>query len=335
MVYVDDFIVIARTKEETGKVIDSLEQRFPLKRLGDPKKFLGLEIERDRAHHTITLRQSVYANAILQRFGMSDAKPNSTPMATNLVFGASDGGEDTDAREYQAMVGSVMYLMLGTRPDLAYSISTLSRYCSNPSTIHLTALKRILRYIKATSSIGLVLGSGREAGEGELGDIELVGYADAAFGDDVGTGKSTSGYVFMLGIGAISWSSKRQPLVTLSTTEAEYVGGTIAAKEAIWLRELLQTLGLNLDTSTIIYGDNQGSLALANNPDFHARTKHINIRYHFIRQCIEDGLINYQYLETSDMVADCLTKALPRNKHERFAQFMGLEMARSGGSVEV
>ena len=147
---------------------------------------------------------------------MADANSVSTPMVTGSVFGQD--GEEADKKTYQSLIGSVMFLMLATRPDLAYSISSLSRYNANPKSAHLAAAKRILRYVKGTKEAGLTLGGS---------SLELKGYADAAFADDDATGRSTCGYVFMLGNGAISWASKRQPLVALSTTEAEYIGGSM------------------------------------------------------------------------------------------------------------
>ena len=138
--------------------------------------------------------------------------------------------------------------------------------------------------------------------------MELVGYVDAAFGDDEGSGRSSCGYVFTLGGSAVSWASKRQPIVALSTTEAEYIGGTLAAKEAIWLRGLLVDLGIQQQQPTTLYNDNMGSIALAHTDEYRARTKHINIRYHFIRSCVQNGIIDYKYLETAEIPADTLTK---------------------------
>jgi hypothetical protein len=229
-------------------------------------------------------------------------------MATVQEFGKDDGGE-VDIRDYQSMIGSVMYLMVGTRPDLAYAIGVLSRFSANPKAAHLSALKRIFRYIKNTSKVGITLGGQ---------DNELLAFADAAFGDDRATGHSTSGYVIMLGDGPVSWSSKRQSLVTQSTTEAEYVGASQAAREVMWIRGILEELGYSQDSATKIFGDNQSALKLAHNVEYHPRTKHINIRYHFICDCVQE---------------DALTKSLGRDKHMAFAEAIGLEMSRSGGSV--
>ena len=156
VVYVDDMLVFSRTKEEGSAVVDALEQLFPVKRIGEPKKFLGMEVTRDRQHRTIALRQTVYIQDVLERFGMADANSVSTPMVMGSVFGQD--GEEADKKTYQSLVGSVMFLMLATRPDLAYSISSLSRYNANPKSDHLAAAKRILRYVKGTKEAGLTLG---------------------------------------------------------------------------------------------------------------------------------------------------------------------------------
>jgi hypothetical protein len=219
---------------------------------------------------------------------------------------------------YQSAVGSLMYAMLGTRPDIAFAVSVVSRYASNPSERHKTAVKRIFRYLRGTTNLRLTF-------KGDL--VYLTGYTDADWAGDPDTRRSTSGYVFNIGSGAISWSSKRQPTVALSTCEAEYVSQTEAAKEAIWLKTLLDQLNPedSSPVATIIYGDNQGAIALAKNPQFHARTKHIDIQHHFIRQKVDEGKIELQYVPTAKQVADGLTKALCKDKFLLFRRALGLE----------
>lgn len=176
---------------------------------------------------------------------------------------------------YQRAVGSLMYAMLCTRPDIAFAVSVVSRYSANPTKEHINAAKRILRYLRATIDHKLVFCGPLEA---------LMGYTDADWGGDYDTRRSTSGYVFSLGSRTISWSAKRQPVVSLSTCEVEYIGQTQAAKEAIWLGQLMSEIDpTDLTNATTIYGDNQGAIALTKNPAFHARTKHFDIQTHFIR----------------------------------------------------
>jgi hypothetical protein len=211
-----------------------------------------------------------------------------------------------------------MYIMLGTRADIAFAVLVLSRYLSNPTQSHLLAAKRVLRYLRGTADLALTY----------RGDLQpLLGYTDADWGGDIETRRSTAGYLFNVGSGAISWSSKRQPTVALSSCEAEYMGETQATKEAIWLKRLLQELHVDRSQTqaTIIFGDNQSAIALAKNPQFHARTKHIDIQHHFVREKQDEGLIDIRYISTAEQVADGLTKALPKDAFQQFRSALGLE----------
>jgi hypothetical protein len=215
-------------------------------------------------------------------------------------------------------VGSLIYAMLGTRPDLAFAVSVVSRFSSNPDKTHMRAVERILRYLHDTADMGLVF----------RGTLQpLTGYTDSDWAGDPDTRRLTSGYVFSLGSAAISWSSKRQPTVSLSTCEAEYIGQTNATKEAIWLQGFLKQIdpgdpGLG---ATIIYGDNQGAITLAKNDQFHGRVKHIDIQHHFVREKLAEGRIDLRYVPTSEQVADGLTKALCRDKFVVFRKAVGVE----------
>jgi len=180
-----------------------------------------------------------------------------------------------DRTWYAKAIGSLMYAMLGTRPDISFAVSCCSRYLANPMEQHIKAVKRIMRYLGGSIDLSIVY-------RGELDS--LIGYTDSDWAGDQDTRRSHSGYVFNVGSGAISWSSKRQPTVALSSTEAEYMGQTQATKEAIWLRRLLKELhAQDSIAATTIFGDNQGAIALAKNPQFHPRSKHIAIQHHFVR----------------------------------------------------
>jgi len=209
--------------------------------------------------------------------------------------------------------------MLGTRPDIAFAVSVISRFSANPTKAHMEIVKRVFRYLKGTSSMGLVF----------RGTLQpLSGYTDSDYAGDHDIRRSTSGYIFNLGSAAISWSSKRQPTVTLSSCEAEYVGQTNATKEAIWLQGFLRQIHPDLDPGfgdMIIYGDNQGAIALAKNNVFHGRTKHIKTRHHFVREKVADGSVELRYVHTSEMVADGLNKPLPRDPFQRFGKAVGTE----------
>ena len=212
-----------------------------------------------------------------------------------------------------------MYAMLSTRPDIAFPVSAVSRYASNPTQAHWGAVQRIIRYLRTTIDYQLTFQGTLES---------LTGYTDSDWAGDRDTRRSTSGFIFHLGSGPISWQSKRQPIVALSTCEAEYIGQTQAAKEAIWLRNLLRELKPDdKDTAkaVIIFGDNQGAIALAKNPEFHARSKHIDIRHHFVREKVAEGTVDLQYTPTECQVADGLTKPLPKDKFIQFWNALGLE----------
>jgi hypothetical protein len=228
---------------------------------------------------------------------------------------------DEEAREmkkvpYINLVGSLMYAMLGTRPDIAYAVGALAKFNSAPRHCHWTAAKHVLRYIKSTLNYGIVfLSSGNDS---------LLGHCDADWAGDVDTRRSTTGYVFTLSGGAVSWASRRQQTIALSTTEAEYMATTEATKEACWLRLLLEDLGHSQLQPTLIKSDSQGALALVKNPVYHSRTKHIDIRHHFVREKYTDGTVNFEYCPTSDMIADILTKSLPKSVHGGLIAGFGL-----------
>jgi hypothetical protein len=198
---------------------------------------------------------------------------------------------------YREAVGSLMYAAMGTRPDIAFATSTVAQFSENPGWAHWEAVKRIYRYLIGTKELELSYG---------------------------GDQRGLVGYVFMVDGGAVSWSSKKQELVTLSTAEAEYVAQTHAAKEAIWLRRLLTELFQPINSPTTLFSDSKSAIALAQDGHYHARTKHIDIRYHFIRYIIEAGSIKLVYCPTDDMTADTLTKALPSVKAKHFAAALGL-----------
>jgi hypothetical protein len=226
-IYVDDLLLAGASKPDIDKIKDSLKQRFKMSDLGACHFYLGMEVIRDRPRCTLRLSQTAYLRKVLQDFGMEHCNKVTTPMETSSRLMPAEPGYEADSKfrkQYQSAVGSLMYAMLGTRPDLAFAISVISRFSSNPTNAHWSAVKRVFRYIASTLDMGLVFRGGLQP---------LEGYTDSDWAGDQDTRRSTSGYVFNLGSAAISWSSKRQPTVALSTCEAEYVGQKNAAKEAI------------------------------------------------------------------------------------------------------
>ena len=207
-----------------------------------------------------------------------------------------------------------MHLAVGTRPDIAFAVSTVAQFSADPGLQHWEAVKKIFRYLAGTKKLALTFGDGKRS---------LEGFTDADRASQEHR-HAVSGYAFLLDGGAVSWSSKKQELVTLSTTEAEYVAATHAAKEAMWLRRFIQEIFRPLSRPTTIHCDNQSAIALAKSGAFHARTKHIDIRYHFIRFSVDQGSISLVYCPTDDMTADTLTKPLPSLKAKHFTAMLGL-----------
>ena len=268
----------------------------------------------------MALSQHNYIDSIITRFNFNDLKPSAIPMdpAASLKTSQSPTSLAGIAKmknvPYREAVGSLMYAVMGTRPDVAFAVSTVAQFLENPGWEHWEAVKKIFRYLKGTRDLSLVYGARKE---------DLQGWVDAD-GASQKHRRAISSYVFMVDGGAVSWSSKKQELVTLSTAEAEYVAATYATKEALWLRTLFGEIFSHIKDPTIIHGDNKSAIALANDGHYHARTKHIDIRYHFIRYIIEAGSIKLVYCPTDDQTADALTKALPSTKAKHFATEMGL-----------
>jgi len=293
--------------------------------LGPLTNFLGMEIQRDRQTNILILSQRNYIQTILERHGMSTCLTVSTPADPHVRLVKTPPGQQTDIcnrQRYQAAVGSLMYAMIGTRPHIAYAVSTVSQHSSNPGPSHWTALRRIFRYLAGTPRLGLTYGSGL-----------CAGYRDT----DRGTGedrKSIGGYVFLVNGAAVSWASKKQASVSRSSTEAEYIALTQGVKKSLWLQELLKDLGALKHRGEIhqIQCDNQGAIALTRNPEYHARTKHVDIQFHFIRQHVESNTIKLLYCPTHEMTADVFTKALARPQFNKHTVALALGLSSNGRS---
>ena len=225
-----------------------------------------------------------------------------------------------EAVPYRSAVGSLIYAMMGTRPDIAASVGIVSKYLAKPGHLHWQATKRIMRYLKGSAALGITLG-------GTSDDVgTLFGFSDSDYAGCLDSRRSTTGFLFMFG-GPITWQSKRQPSVAASTAEAEYMALAQAAKEAIWLRALARALGFPQNAPTLIFEDNQGAIKLAKNPVLHARTKHIDVRHHFIREAIGCHQVAVTYLETLKMAADILTKPIARDQFQVLRKLCGVTEA--------
>jgi len=319
--YVDDFKLVGPPdSDDVRKDKETLKKKYHMTDLGEISWILGIHVTRDCEEGWIVLSQQKYLEEVLEHFDKANVRPISTPSLPNHHLVRLPSPE-VDAKHFQRALGALMYLMLGTRPDIAYTVTALGRHAANPGIKHQHTLDRLFRYLHGSSDYKLVYRRGVPGGN------TILGYVDANWGSDVNDRKSTSGYAFTLSGGAISWSSKKQSAVALSSTEAEYIAGMHAAKEAIWLGRLFVGLQQPSSFPIPLLIDNQLAIAIAKNPEFHDRTKHIDIRYHFLRHKVESGDITLDYVPTNNQSADVLTKGLAREKHEKFSKELGLRRA--------
>jgi hypothetical protein len=314
--WVDDLIIFGKDMASINTLKEQLNEEYEMKDLGELKYFLGIQVHRDKERKIIHLSQPGYTRTILERYGMENSKPANTPLSGGArLTKATTTDTLAEQKEYQSMVGSLMYAMLATRADLAQSIQQISQFSQMPTTTHEKAVKHALRYLNGTIDQGITY-------NGNLG-MRLEFWSDANWGGEEGR-ESVSGFVGTLAGGAVTYSSKKQPTVALSSTESEYMALLHALKEQIWVLRFLREIGYDISDQNVIYCDNQSAIALARNPEHHARTKHIDIQYHFVRNCVEDGTTRLEYCPTEDMVADGLTKALGPERHRKLAKLMGM-----------
>ena len=329
--YVDDIILASSNLPELNKLKAELSAAYEMEDLGEARYILGIEINRNRQARTITITQSAYTKAVAEKHldlgpdaEMTDGSV-ATPMSAEVRHVKAAGDHQANSRSikaYQSAIGSIMFAMLCTRPDIAFSVAVLSKYAHNPTPAHHDGVTRVLQYLKDTPLLGLTY-----TGEPSITDEpQLLGYCDADWAADRDDRKSTTAYVFMLCGGPISWQSKKQTTVALSTVEAEYMAVTSAAKEALWWRTQLSGLGFDVSQPTTLHSDSKGSISLSKNPEHHANTKHIDLRYHFIRDHVANQrTIHLQYINTTAMTADVLTKALSRDKHRAALELLGMQ----------
>eukprot|EP00795_Rhopilema_esculentum_P007998 gene7998-biopygen1703 len=314
-VYVDDLIIISTTQDEMKQMKVNLRKNFKMKDLGSLHFCLGVSVE--QGEEGVSLSQKQYIEKLLKRYGLQDANPVCTPLDPNVKLVADDGNsKPVDNIQYQSMIGSLLYAAIATRPDIAQAVGALSQFNSAPTEAHLTAVKRVFRYLKGTINLSLVYKKSESK--------EVTGFSDASWADDMQNRHSTTGNVFMMAGGAISWLSQKQSTVALSTAEAEYIASSKAAQEVVWLKQLFREIGDNVQPITIME-DNQGAISMTKNPVGHKRTKHIDIRYHFVREQVEKGTLLLKYCNTKEMLADLLTKSLNRGQFEYLRCKLGMQ----------
>lgn len=320
LLYVDDMLIVGQDSSKINRLKLELSKSFAMKDLGPAKQILGMEIVRDRKKGQICLSQEKYIEKILERFNMKNAKPVSCPLAGHFKLSKNQCPTSEKEKEemhkipYASAVGSLMYAMVCTRPDIAHAVGVVSRFLSNPGTEHWEAVKWILRYLRGTSKMCLCFGKGKSM---------LDGFTDADMAGDVDSRKSTSGYLMTFAGGVVAWQSRLQKCVALSTTEAEFIAVTEACKEILWLKKFLQELGLKQE-KYVLYCDSQSAIHLSKNSSFHSKSKHIDVRYHWIRGVLDLKLLQLEKVHTDDNASDMMTKALPKSKHDRCNTLAGM-----------
>ena len=308
LIWVDDLIIAASNDNLMNETKSLLKARFKMTDLGTLNWFLGIDFKVEKG--SITMSQSAYLQNVLSRFEMANCKGVKTPCDKFII---DEESSKISCTEYRSAVGSLIYAMVCTRPDLSWIVTKLSQYGNNPTEDHWIAIKRVLRYVQHTINYCLQFKKDPDG-------LFLTGYCDSDWASSDESRRSTTGYCFTMNKygSAISWKSRRQPTVALSSTEAEYMGLSACTQEALYLKQLCKEIDLTfvITEPIIIYEDNQGAIALVENPVHHQRTKHIDIRFHFIRDQVTNGCIKVQYLQTKEMIADCLTKPVGRTKLE-------------------
>lgn len=277
-IYVDDLLFTSNDEELLNEFKRSMKDEFDMTDLGKMRYFLGIEMMQKA--DGIFICQRKYVAELIERFGMQNYNSVCNPIVPGQKVGRDEAGVKVDSTLYKQMVGSLMYLT-ATRPDLMFVVSLISRFMANPTELHFATAKRIMRYLKGTLEFGIWYQ--RE------GRSELLGYTDSNYAGDVDDSRSTSGYVFLMSGGAVGWSSRKQPIVTLSTTEAEYVAAATCACQAIWMRRILKEIGHEQDEEMVLFCDNTSTIKLSQNAVMHGKSKHIRVRYHFLSQRIDKG----------------------------------------------
>lgn len=315
LVYVDDIIVASSSSQATDALLKDLQAEFALKDLGDLHYFLGIEVK--RTPNGLHMSQERYAQDVLSRSGMDKAKSVDTPLSTSEKLSLADGnllGPD-DATNYISVVGALQYLTL-TRPDICFAVNKVCQFLHAPTTSHWSAVKRIVRYIRGTIDTGLQIRKSPS--------MMISAFSDADWAGCVDDRRSTGGFAVFIGRNLISWIARKQATVSRSSTEAEYKALANATAEMMWVQKLLTELRIRHPTAARLWCDNLGAKYLSANPIFHARTKHIEIDFHFVRERVAQKLLDIRFINSGDQVADGFTKAISAEKMRLFRRNLNL-----------
>jgi hypothetical protein len=324
----DDMAVTSKRAVDAEKFKSDIRRFWEITDNGPIKWFLGFEIKRDRDARTIAINQRAYIENIVEKFRLTGAKPVHNPMEPGSQYSIDQCPSSLNQMAkmrgipYSEAIGSVLWPVVVSRPDAAFAVGVLSQFIQNPGLAHWEGVKRVISYLGTTKNLWLTFGGSKES--------LVEGFCDADWAGQKHR-HSISGYSFHYGVGAVSWSSKKQNIVALSSTEAEYVAQTHAAKEGIWLRSFISEIQGTKHGPLTISCDNQGAIALAKDNKYHARTKHIDLRYHFIREAVEDGKIKVRYIPTEENTSDIFTKPLPKPKFQYFVEKLGLKELKEDG----
>jgi Reverse transcriptase (RNA-dependent DNA polymerase) len=315
LVYVDDILMVSKESSAVEDVKRTIRDVFDIRELGQADKFLGMKILRDREQGVLKLSQEHMVTELIKQYGTASARVKSVPLPTHTKLTKEGTLVDKTKVPYMELVGSLLYLAVCTRPDIAQAVGALSKYMSTPTEEHWRAAQGVVQYLAGTTTLGITYTKGGGS---------LLGYCDADYAGDVDSRRSTTGYIFTLSGGAISWSSRLQPTVAASTAEAEYMAAAYAVKEALWLRVLATDLDLQVGGSMILRCDNKAALTLLTEPIVSARTKHIDILHHFARERAARGEVTFEYCPSEEQVADILTKPLTADKFKAGSKMLGL-----------
>ncbi|KAL5540944.1 hypothetical protein UlMin_044920 [Ulmus minor] len=315
IVYVDDMVVTGNDPEERKALQTHLSREFEMKDLGPLKYFLGIEVSRSK--EGIVISQRKYALDLLQETGMSSCQPADTPVEEGLKLCIESDQVPVDKGRYQRLVGRLMYLA-HTRPDLAYALSIVSQFMHNPGEKHMNAVMRILRYLKSAPGKGILF-TKKENFQ------NVVTYTDADWAGSIDNRRSTSGYFTFVGGNLVTWRSKKQNVVSRSSAESEYRGIALGLCEALWLRLLLQDLGYPPQQPIQLYCDNKAACDIAHNPVQHDRTKHVEVDRFFIKEKLEEKIVELPKIRSEDQPADILTKAVSNRVFTKFVDKLGMK----------
>ena len=311
-IYVDDIIFGGSSHSLVAKFSEAMGTEFEMSMMGELTYFLGLQIK--QTEEGIFVHQTKYSRDLLKKFDMEDCKPIATPMPTTSSLGPDEDGEMVDQRDYRSMIDSLLYLT-ASRPDIHFSVCLCARFQASPRASHLQAVKRILRYIKSTTEFGIWYSRSSA--------LSIRAFSDADFAGCKIDRKSTSGTCHFLGTSLVSWSSRKQSSVAQSTAEAEYVAAASACSQVLWMVSTLRDFGLSFSSVPLLC-DNTSAINIAKNPVQHSRTKHIEIRYHFLRDNVEKGNISLEFVESESQLADIFTKPLDRARFEKLRGELGV-----------